>query len=67
MTKKFLVIGQRGGFFHIRAQRDTHYEATALAASCAHVYGGGVQMTFLVAEVQESFKSSGPYTRKRSK
>lgn len=62
MTKKFLVIGNRGGYYHIRSQKDTLSEAKATAKLCAG-YKGSVQMTYLVAEVHEAYKSPAPYTR----
>lgn len=67
MTKKFLILGNRGGFYHVLSQRDTYEEAIALAHGSAATYGGPVQFTYLVAEVKETFKSKQSYTRKRSK
>lgn len=66
MTKKFLVIGNRGGFYHVRGQKDTREEAVTLAGSCA-AGSSYIQFTYIVAEVLDSFKSFAPYTRKRSK
>lgn len=69
MTKKFLIIGNRGGFYHLRAQRDTKEEASALASMLA---AGGArynacQMTYLVAEVLEAHKMPVSYNPKRTK
>jgi hypothetical protein len=64
---KFLVVGGRGGFFHVRAVKDSQEEARTLAASIAGLIGSGIQMQYHVCEVKETFTSPQPYTRKKTR